>query len=235
MPDLKTYLHVFDQDTIYCIRKLESDGYINQLSGPIGSGKESYVFLSTDHQKRQVAVKIHRHNIESFKKIPAYLKFRGTKSGGFLKRIDDWTRYEFAFQSKAFSAGINAPEPYRLFKNVIVMQFIGENGTPASLAVKNTNFDLQDWYAKIMGSIVKMGKRGFLHGDLSPYNILNFNEVPYLIDFSQSLKLSGLTKEFLFRDIRNMNNWFKKLGAKEIKTESDIVREIDENLWPTET
>ncbi len=230
MPDLKTYLHVFDQDTIYNIRKLESAGYINQLIGPIGSGKESYVFLSTDYQKREVAVKIHRHNIGSFKKIPAYLKFRGTKSGGFLKRIDDWTRYEFTFQSRAFNASVNAPEPYRLFKNVIVMQFIGKNGIPARLAIKDTNFELQMWYKKIMDFIIKMGKRGFVHGDLSPYNILNFNGEPYLIDFSQALKLSSFTKEFLFRDIKNINNWFEKLGVKEIKTENEIVKDIDENL-----
>lgn len=230
MPDLKTYLHVFDPDTVYSIRKLESDGYIGQLSGPIGSGKESYVFLSTDYQKRQVAVKIHRHNIGSFKKIPAYLKVRGTKSSGFLKRIDDWTRYEFVFQSKAFNAKVNAPEPYRLFKNVIVMQFVGEDAVPARLAVKDTDFDLQEWYEKIAGFIVKMGKNGFVHGDLSPYNILNFKREPYLIDFSQSLKLSSFTKEFLLRDIINVNSWFAKLGIKELKKQDDIIKEIDENL-----
>ena len=226
----KTYLHVFDESTIYNINKLESDGYIGQLSGPIGSGKESYVFLSTDLQKRKVAVKIHRHNIESFKEIPSYLRFRGSKTGGFLKTIDDWSRYEFTFMSKAFSVGVNSPEPYRLFRNIIVMQFIGEDDTPANTAVKDTNFNLDSCYTKIIDFIVKLGQKGFLHGDLSPYNILNFKGEPYLIDFSQALKLTNFTKDFLVRDILNINNWFNKLGKKELLNTEEIISRIDKNL-----
>jgi RIO kinase 1 len=230
MPVHKTYLHVFDDETLRNLNKLESDGYLGHLTGPIGSGKESYVFLSTDNQKRQVAVKIHRHNIDAFKKKPSYLKFRGAKTSGFFKRIDDWARYEFNFLSRAFRAGVNAPEPYRVFKNVIVMQFIGEGETQAPLAVKDTSFDVEGWYAMIIGFIVKMGKSGMIHGDLSPYNILNFKGEPYLIDFSQALKLSSFTREFLSRDIKNVSDWFRKLGVKEIKQEEEIIKEIGGNL-----
>lgn len=230
MPEHKTYLHVFDKDTVYNLNKLESDGYIGQLIGPIGSGKESYVYMSTDYQNRKVAVKIHRHEIASFNKIPSYLRLRGTKSGGFLKRIDDWSRYEFSFQSKAFDAGVKTPEPYRLFKNIIVMQFIGENETPARLAVRDTEFDKDKWYDTIIEVIVKLGKRGIIHGDLSPYNILNLRSEPYIIDFSQALKLTSLTKEYIERDIYNINNWFAKLGKIGIKTKEDILKEIDEEL-----
>ncbi|MCL4400398.1 MAG: hypothetical protein M1348_00995 [Candidatus Parvarchaeota archaeon] len=226
MPVNKTFLHVFDKDSVYNLNKLESDGYIGQLIGPIGSGKESYVYMSTDYRGRKVAVKIHRHEIASFNKIPAYLKLRGTRTGGFLKRIDDWSRYEFTFQSKAFDAGIKTPEPYRLFKNVIVMQFIGEDETPARLAVKDTSFDVQKWYGTIIDSIVTLGKRGIIHGDLSAYNILNANGDPYIIDFSQALKLTSLTKEYLERDINNINNWFKKLGVEELRQLDDITKEI---------
>ncbi len=231
MPEHKTYLHVFDEESVRNLNKLESDGYLGHLTGPIGSGKESYVYLSTYYQKRQVAVKIHRHNIGSFKEIPAYLKFRGTRSRGFFKKIDDWTRYEFNFLSKAFSAGVSTPEPYRVFKNIIVMQFIGEKETQAPLAVKDTNFDVDAWSVKLAEFIIKMGKAGMVHGDLSPYNILNLRGEPYLIDFSQSLKLSSFTKDFLVRDIKNVNNWLKKIGAKDIKSEEEIIKEINEELW----
>ena len=226
MPKVKTFQHVFDKDTVYNLNKLESDGYIGSLIGPVGSGKESYVFLSTDYKGRKVAVKIHRHNIQSFNKIPVYLRLRGSKTGGFLKKIDDWSRFEYNFLEKAFNIGVNAPEPYRLFGNIIVMQFIGEDLVPARLAIKDTDFDVDSWYTKLVGFIVKMGKRGFIHGDLSPYNILNFNGEPYLIDFSQSLKLTSLTKEFLIRDIRNINNWFSRLGEKNIISEEKMVKSI---------
>lgn len=226
MPKNKTIQHVFDRNTLQNLNKLESDGYIGSLIGPVGSGKESYVFLSRDYKDRTVAVKIHRHNIQSFNKIPSYLRLRGTKTGGYLKKIDDWSRFEYNSLSKAFDSGVNAPEPYRLFKNVIVMQFIGEGEVPARPAVKDTNFDVDRWYAEITGFIVKLGRKGMIHGDLSPYNILNFNGEPYLIDFSQALKLTNLTKEYLLRDIRNINKWFTKLGRDSLLDEEKIISAI---------
>ncbi len=229
MPKVKTIQHVFDRETLYNLNKLESDGYIGQLIGPVGTGKESYVFLSKDYKDRSVAVKIHRHNIQSFNKIPAYLKLRGAKTGGFFKTIDDWSRFEYNFLSRAFNSGVNVPEPYRLFGNIIVMQFIGEESTPARLAVKDTSFDLDGWYSEIIGFIITMGKKHFVHGDLSPYNILNFKGIPYIIDFSQALKLTGLTEEYLFRDIRNINTWFKKLGKQNLLLEADVASRIQES------
>lgn len=230
MPESKTYLHVFDEESIQNLNKLESDGYIGHLIGPIGSGKESYVYVSTDYQNRSVAVKIHRHAISSFNKIPTYLRLRGNKTGGFFKRIDDWSRYEFTFQSKAFNTGINVPEPYRLYKNILVMQFIGEGETPARIAVKDTDFDKNEWYQKIIDSIIRLGRRGIVHGDLSPYNILNLRGEPYLIDFSQALKLTSLTKEYLERDIHNINEWFRKLGKYDIRPQDEVIRDISEEL-----
>ena len=65
-----------------------------------------------------------------------------------------------------------------------------------------------------------------IHGDLSPYNILNNEGEPYLIDFSQSLKLASLTKDYLLRDIKNINQWFQKLGKIEIMPEEKIMEMI---------
>ena len=226
MPKSKTLSHVFDADTSRSILKLRSDGYIGELSGVLGSGKESYVFYSQDSHNREVAVKVHRHYINAFNGIPSYLRLRGSKTGGFFKRIDDWTRYEFSLLRKANEAGVNTPEPIRNYKNIIVMSFIGKDGVPAMMAYKDTAFDIKYWYDKITGFIIKMGKVGMIHGDLSPYNILNNEGEPYLIDFSQSLKLASLTKDYLLRDIKNINQWFQKLGKIEIMPEEKIMEMI---------
>ncbi len=230
MSILKTYAHVFDQDTFKNLAKLESSGLIKQMFGAIGSGKESYVFYAVDDHRREVAVKIHRHNIDSFRKIPAYLRLRGTKSGGFLKTIDDWTRYEFKFMVKAFKIGVNSAEPYRNYGNIITMQFLGTEGKSARLAVNDTDFDTAEWYSKIIDAIINMGKSRMIHGDLSPYNIMNFNRKPFLIDFSQALSLSASTLNFLVRDINNINTWFTRLGYKDIVKTEEIIRKIDESL-----
>lgn len=223
----KIYLKVFDLKTLKALNKLEGDGYISNITGPLGTGKESYVFKSKDSQNREVAVKIHRHDIQAFKKIPSYLTLRGSKSGGFFRRINLWTRYEFNFLSKAFSIGINAPEPYRVYENILIMQFLGEGNTSARLAIRVADFNKRAWYDEIIDSIIKMGKAGFIHGDLSPYNIVEFNGRPYFIDFSQSLKLSQATLDYLERDINNINNWFTRSGFDGIMNSKEIIRRIN--------
>ena len=100
------------------------------------------------------------------------------------------------------------------------------------LAVKDNGFDLEKWYKLIIEFIVTLAKNGIIHGDLSPYNILNYNGEPFIIDFSQALKLSSITVNFLIRDITNVNNWFLALKYKNIKEIQSILDEIgwkDEN------
>ncbi len=230
MPKSKVFSHVFDEETLKNVNKLQGDGYIGNLLGPIGTGKESYVFYSENFKGRVVAVKIHRHNIDTFKAIPSYIRLRGKNTGGFIKKINDWTRFEYNFLSKAFNIGINVPEPIRCYENIIVMEFIGTDGRPAQPAIKDSNFDSSEWYPQIIDYIIKMGRNNLIHGDLSPYNILNYNGKPFIIDFSQGLKLSSLTKSFLVRDIDNINKWFLSLGYKKIKESQEIIRDIDENL-----
>ena len=226
MPKSKTFLHVFDEETLRAVNKLQGDGYISNLLGPIGTGKESYVFYSKDLHNRLVAVKIHRHNIDAFKNIPSYLRLRGRKTGGFLKQINDWTRFEYNFLSKAYSIGVNTPEPIRCYENIIIMQFIGSEDNPAKIAIKDSNFEVERWYKFIINSIINMAKSKMVHGDLSPYNILNYNGDPFIIDFSQALKLSSSTINFLVRDIININNWFLSLKYKNVKETKDILEEI---------
>jgi RIO kinase 1 len=232
MTKSKVFSHVFDEETLRNVNKLQGDGYISNLLGPIGTGKESYVFYSRDFHDKLVAVKIHRHNIDAFKSIPSYIRLRGRKSGGFIKQINDWTRFEYNFLSKAYKLGVNAPEPIRCYENIIVMQFIGTEGDIAKQAIKDDNFDVDRWYKLITKIIIDMAKNGMIHGDLSPYNILNYSGEPFIIDFSQALKLSSSTVNFLIRDITNINNWFLSLKYKNLKELKDIIGEIgwkDEN------
>jgi RIO kinase 1 len=226
MTKSKVFSHVFDEETLRNVNKLQGDGYISNLLGPIGTGKESYVFYSRDFHDRIVAVKIHRHNIDAFKSIPAYIRLRGRKSGGFIKQINDWTRFEYNFLSKAHNLGINTPEPIRCYENIIVMQFLGRDENPAELAIKDSDFNIERWYVLLTNFIVSMAKNGIIHGDLSPYNILNYNGEPFIIDFSQALKLSSLTINFLVRDITNVNNWFLSLKYEKIKKTKDILEEV---------
>ncbi|MCK4521167.1 MAG: serine protein kinase RIO, partial [Nanoarchaeota archaeon] len=63
------------------------------------------------------------------------------------------------------------------------------------------------------------------HADLSPFNILNFDEKPVFIDFSQCSSLrDSRAEEYLQRDIRNICNFFKKSGLK--PDEEKIIKRV---------
>ena len=53
---------------------------------------------------------------------------------------------------------------------------------------------------------------GIVHADLSEYNILWWNNEPYVIDFPQAIdkKTNPNAEEILDRDLRNITNFFGK-------------------------
>ena len=60
-----------------------------------------------------------------------------------------------------------------------------------------------------------MYNEGLIHGDLSWFNILNHDEKPYIIDFSQATTVkTPNSEELLERDVRNLIRFFGKLGVK---------------------
>ena len=56
-------------------------------------------------------------------------------------------------------------------------------------------------------------KAELVHADLSEYNILWLDE-PVFIDVSQSVLLvHDRAREYLYRDIQNITNYFRKMGV----------------------
>ena len=73
----------------------------------------------------------------------------------------------------------------------------------------------KEFFSKTIGNMKKLYKAGLIHSDLSPFNILNHGETPVFIDFSQATVLeNSRAGEFLERDIKNVCNFFRKLGLK---------------------
>ncbi|MCW1311383.1 MAG: RIO1 family regulatory kinase/ATPase [Candidatus Rehaiarchaeum fermentans] len=217
------YNGLFDNNTALNLRKLEGDGLVSELKGPFGSGKEALVFYTRSLDNLECAVKIHRYSINPFKKIPQYMRIRRKKVVNNLSIINVWTSYEYKYLLKSYNLGIKVPKPYRQYKNIIVMKFLGYNGIPAPLLNEINDFDKERVYSILLDSIKKMAKAGYTHGDLSAYNIMYFEDEPYIIDFSQSVKITPSTKDYLIKDINNLNAFFK-----EIKTEpvEKILKEV---------
>ncbi len=111
-------------------------------------------------------------------------------------------------------------------ENILVIEFIGRNESSAPKLINIKPNNPQMIYNNIFSEMNKLVKSGLIHGDLSAYNIL-ISDKPYLIDFSQAVPLKHqLAKEFLERDIRNINNYFKKLGVK-LKTGDNMLKRVE--------
>jgi RIO kinase 1 len=157
--------------------------------------------------------------------VSGEFRFRkGHCKGNPRKKVKLWAEKEVRNLKRICLCGkINAPAPVYLKNNVIVMEFIGENGKAAPRlkdALLNMSKEERDRVApRIYFECVMMMRHLYqtcklVHGDLSEYNLLYFKEKVYMIDVSQSVEHDHpMALDFLRRDCHVMNDFFKKLNV----------------------
>ena len=228
--EFKTMHNVFDQFTNRVLYKLITQGHFEGLESPISIGKESNVFSAIKKDGTRVMVKIYRLEACDFNRMfeyinddPRYLKIRKGKRN----IVFTWVQREYRNILKARQANVSVPTPFTFSSNVLVLEFIGEGGMIAPKLKDKIPKDPKDFFERTIGNVRKLYKAGLVHSDLSAFNILNFNEKPVFIDFSQCTTLeSTRAKEFLERDIRNLCNFFRKIkfDANELQTKQQITK-----------
>ncbi len=207
---------VFDEFTERNLFELQSRKYFDELIGPIEVGKESNVFLASK-DKKKVIIKIYRVQNCDFKRMYEYI--RQDPRFDFLKKhrreiIMAWVQREYKNLYKAKDAKILAPAPIYIWNNIIIEEMIGKDD-PAPQLKDQYPKNPQKFLELTLKQIKLLYKAGLIHGDLSPFNILNYNERPYFIDFSQAtVTKTPNSEELLVRDLQNMVQFFKKLGIK---------------------
>ena len=229
----KIYKKVFDGFTLRTLFKLSTEGHFDELLSPVMIGKESNVFLaSSNHDEETVViVKIYRLHSCNFNKMHSYIKtdprFEQIKN---QKRqvIFKWVQREYRNLLIAREK-INVPSVITFMNNVLVMESIGNN-VPAPQLKDSVPKNLKEFSDKIIDSVSNLAKLGLVHGDLSEFNILNFKEKPFFIDFSQGTSTKDYhALEYLERDLKNLERFFKKyklkVNSKEIfeKIKKEII------------
>ena len=214
--EFKTWGDVFDRFTQRTVYKLIKQGHFEGLKSPISIGKESNVFSAIRKDGSHVMVKIYRLETCDFNRMYDYIKedprFTSLK-GGKRNTIFAWVQREFRNLLKARAANVSVPTPFTFSNNVLVLEFIGDDGAFAPKLKDEIPQNPKKFFDQIISNMRRMHKAGLVHADLSAFNILNYNEKPVFIDFSQSTTSEGSrTNEFLERDVRNVCNFFRKLG-----------------------
>jgi len=237
---LETVEEVFDRQTILTLFDLMRSRCIKEIKGVISTGKEARVYWGTDYENREIAIKIYYTLTAEFRRSiwkylsgdPRYEDLRGLDR---RRLIYVWAGKEYSNLKRMIKAGVRVPEPYCRKNNILVMQFLGENGERYPLlkeAYENnmlTKKDLELIYQDVLNQIIIMiEKARLIHADLSEYNIMVKGSTPYIIDVSQAVSIDHVNAiDFLRHDLDTINRFFAEAGV-DIEYFKDLYNKIFE-------
>lgn len=211
----KTYGNVFDQFTERNLRKLSSQGYFEELVGAVALGKEANIFTAKRRGGDTVIVKIYRLENCNFNKMysyiaqdPRYVTLKGQKR----KIIFAWTQREYRNLLKAREV-VRVPTPLVFKDNILVMEYIDDQGRPAYQLKDVTLEDPEEVFEQVIEGVQALFDTGLVHGDLSEFNILIQGGNIVFIDLSQTTSLQAANaKDLLKRDLSVICAFFKRRG-----------------------
>lgn len=190
----------------------------------IKSGKEANVY-KVNVNGLIYALKVYKdQNVKSFCKNQIYLDGKYYKKNSENKAIakknkfgnslkfENWIKREYFLMKKLYESNIKIPKPIKLFSKGILMEYIGKNMPAPKL--KDYVFTDRVAHEKCKQTILYyidiMWNIGIVHSDLSEYNILIHDQVPYIIDLPQAVDIRNNPNadKLKQRDISNILNFF---------------------------
>ena len=210
---------VFDRSTLMTIYDFLNKGTIDEIYGVVKAGKEARIYWGRDSKGKELAIKIYLTVSAEFRKgMLPYIE--GDPRFAHIRRdtrslVYAWAQKEFKNLRRAHEAGIRVPKPIAVKDNVLIMEFIGENGVSAPLLREASLRNPRKVYRQLLAYVEKLyHKAELVHADLSEYNIMFWGGVPVLFDVSQAVLLKHpMASRFLRRDLENLHRYFKKLGV----------------------
>ena len=171
----KTLQGVFDEFTNRTLFELHSRDYFEELLSPVTVGKESNIFLASSGKKK-VIVKIYRMQNCDFNRMFDYIK-KDPRYDYLQKHrrqiILAWTQREYKNLLRAEEAGINVPKPITFMNHILMEELVGDD-EPAPMLKDAKPKDPKQFFALIIEAMERLYQHELIHGDLSPFNILNY-------------------------------------------------------------
>lgn len=233
-----------------------ADAAVDTDLGVLKTGKEADVFLVEravpgDPARRSLlAAKRYRDlDHRSFRRDTLYTEDRSVRRTRDRRALDrkssygrqvaagQWAAAEFAALGELWSAGAPVPYPVQIDGNEILMEFVGTSDGEAHeaaprLARTRPGADvLASWWDQLRDAMAVLARRGYAHGDLSPYNVLADDDRLVLIDLPQVVDLvaNPFGTELLLRDCRTMTAWFRSRGLD--ADADDLFAELLAQAW----
>jgi len=211
---------VFDERTVFHLNKILVNGPLKRIEGIISAGKEANVYLAYDLEEKEVAVKIYKIDSNTSRWMKKYIigdpRFKKIPHN-VSKIIFLWASKEFKNLKRAYKVDLRVPKPIFIKNNILIMEYIGFESIPAPVLkdIKNPKEPVSLFNEILKFIKLLYQKAKLVHGDLSEFNILYHNQSPVVIDISQAVSIQHPKAEvFLVRDIKNIFQYFNKLGVE---------------------
>ena len=161
---------------------------------------------------------------------------KGTRAG-MRMRAEGWALREFKTLRRLWEAGASVPYAVTCEGAEVLMEFVGSEKRAAPRlveAAREPGLDYSDLWLQCVDLLRLMVRRGVVHADLSPYNLLVWHRRLVAIDFPQAvdLGLNDQDLELLERDVRNVAGFF---ATRRVSTDADelFADLISFIPWPT--
>jgi RIO kinase 2 len=191
-------------------------GTIYALGSLIGVGKESNVYEAIG--VGPVILKFHRVGQRSFKTVQrsrGFLPDKGHCPWIFASHFSAEQEY---IALSTLHRAISVPVPLLMNRNVVAMSLVpGVNLNTIILDEPGEFFD------ELIELIRQAYTLGFIHGDLSEYNIMTNGQQPVIIDWPQWVPPSHPNaEEILDHDIRTVCQFFQRKYS--VESDPDQIR-----------
>ena len=130
-----------------------------------------------------------------------------------------WASAEFAALCLLYQARVPVPYPVQITGTEVLLEFIGDDDGTAAPRLAETRPDdreLADLWDQLVEALIALARRGYAHGDLSPYNLLVHSGRLVMIDLPQVVDVIAHPngRGFLERDAANVAKWFAARGLQ---------------------
>jgi RIO kinase 1 len=153
---------------------------------------------------------------------------KGTDVGKAVLQVS-WLQHEYIALQTLFTAGVKVPRPIATGVNTILMEYFGDRETPAPTLheVHLSQTEARATFDALMNDIDVMLGCGFVHGDLSAFNVLFFDGDYRIIDLPQTVAPDQNPDawDIFLRDVTRLGQYFERYG---INTRSE---EVARCLW----
>ncbi len=228
------------------LRPFFEEGYIAAVIRQISAGKEASIWLCAAGEfageRDLVAVKAYRERTHrDFQNRAVYTAGRVVLDERAARAMSGKTRFgrsveeglwqgrEWEVLKDLHAAGVPVPEPIAFTGDAMLLSYIGDEGGPAPQLrqLRPDRQEADELWNQVLRAVESMLLANVVHADLSPYNILAWEENLTLIDFPQAVdpRFNPNAFELLERDLRNVGGWFAKHGV------DNDPGELAQNLW----